>query len=152
MNQVALSRLAVYTDGVRNNHILAALHFLLEESSFEEVILLVKQHYELESVSEKSIPLFEFVKSSEDVLDVGLWQHFPEELRSFAYDAMLQSIARCSKRQICCLRITSQRGTLVPTLLSTFGRQFEPVPSLFIVTFVYNSRIMSFAVAATLKV
>ena len=147
MNQVALSRLAVYSNAFKKNPFLAALHFLLEENSLEEVVLKLKHQYEsLESELQKKLPpIFQCVKSSEDVLLMGFWQQLPKEIESLTSNALFESIARCSKRQISLLRIMNQRATL----LNTFGRQFGPGTNFYVVECVYNSIIFPFAVTAT---
>ena len=146
MNKIGLSRLAVYTDIRTRNQFLAALHFVIEESSLEEVMLEVKQQYELESVLQKRLPLiFEVLKSSEDVLDMTFWQGMPKGIESLTYNALFESIARCSRRQISLIRIMNQRATL----LNTFGRQFPPETNFYVVEFVYDSMRFPFAVTAT---
>ena len=144
MNKFGLSRLAVCTDGERNNPLLAALHFLQEEKSLKEVMLEVKQQYELESVLQKKLPLFPLF---EDVLNIGLWQLLPKEIASLTSDAMLESIARCNKRQISLLYISNVRKLLRE--VNIFGKQFEPETNFCIVAFVHNSRLLPFAVTAT---
>ena len=150
MNKFGLSRLAVCTDGERNNPLLAALHFLQEERSLKEVMLEVKQQYELESVLQKKLPLFpifEAVKSSEDVLNLGVWLQLPKEIESLASDAMFESIARCNKRQISLLYISNLRKLLLEVKI--FGKQFEPETNFCIVAFVHNRKLLPFAVTAT---
>ena len=146
MNKIGLSRLAVYTDASKNNELLAALHFLLEENSLEEILLQVKQQYgSLESELQKKLPpILEVVKSIEDLLYVEIWRQIPKEYQSLAYDALLESIARCTKRQISLIQITNQRTKL----LNTYGRQFGPQTNFYVVTFVYGSLILPFAVTA----
>ena len=146
MNKIGLSRLAVYTDASKNNELLAALHFLLEEKSLEEVLLQVKQQYgSLESELQKKLPqIFEVVKSIEDVLYVDIWRQIPKEYQSLAYEALFESIARCTKRQISLIQITNQRTKL----LNTYGRQFGPQTNFYVATFVY-SLIFPFALTAT---
>ena len=68
-----------------------------------------------------------------------------EKMSSLAKNALFESIARCTKRQISWYQITNQRATLV----NTFGRQFGPQTNFYVVTFVYNSIIFPFAVTAT---
>ena len=147
MNKIGLSRLAVYTDTYKNNALLAALHFLLEENSLEKVLLQVKQQYgSLESELQKKLPrIFEVVKSIEDVLNPALWQQIPKEYQSLAYDALFESIARCTKRQISHIVIVNQRTQL----LNTYGRQFGPETNFCVVELVYNSTRLPLAVTAT---
>ena len=123
----------MYTDLHTNNELLAALHFLLEENSLEVVLLQLKQQYgSLESELQKKLPqIFEVVKSIEDVLYVDIWRQIPKEYQSLAYDALLESIARCTKRQISLIQITNQRTKL----LNTYGRQFGPQTNFYVVTF-----------------
>ena len=153
LNKFGLSRLAVCTDAERNNPLLAALHFLQEERSLKEVMLEVKQQYELESVLQKKLPLFplfEDVKSSEDVLNIGLWQLLQKEIGSLASDAsdaMFESIARCNKRQISLLYISNLRK-LLPEV-NIFGKQVDPETMLCIVGFVHFLKLLPFAVTAT---
>ena len=137
----------MYSDAVKNNPFLAALHFLLEENSLEEVVLKLKHQYEsLESELQKKLPpIFQCVKSSEDVLDMTFWQGMPKGIESLTYNALFESIARCSKRQISLIRIMNQRATL----LNTFGRQFPPETNFYVVEFVYDSMRFPFAVTAT---
>ena len=144
---MGLSRLAVYNHAVKKSQVLAALHFELEENSLEEVMLEVKHQYEnLESELLKKLPpIFQWVESSERVLmDMGIWQQMPEEMQSSAYDALLESVARCTKRQISKIQV-HQRATLP----KTFGRQFSIETNFCVVEFVYNSKILPFAVTAT---
>ena len=133
----------MYTDASKNNELLAALHFLLEEKSLEEVLLQVKQQYgSLESDLQKKLPpIFEVVKSIEDVLSPGLLRQSSKD----AYDALFESIARCTKRQISLIRIMNQKAKL----LNTFGRQFGPETNFCVVEFVYDSRRLPLAVTAT---
>ena len=147
MNKIGLSRLAVYTDASKNNELLAALHFLLEENSLEEVLLQLKQQYgSLESELQKKLPqIFEVVKSIEDVLYVDIWRQITKEYESLAYDAMFESIARCTKRQISHIIIVNQRTRL----LNTYGRQFGPETNFYVLQFVYDSIRYLFAVTAT---
>ena len=147
MNKIGLSRLAVYTDGSKNNGLLATLHFLREEKSLEEVLLQVKQQYgSLESELQKKLPqIFEVVKSIEDVLLTYFWQQMPKEIQSLASYALFESIARCTKKQISLIQITNQRAKL----LNTFGRQFGPETNFYVVEFVYNSTRLPLAVTAT---
>ena len=147
MNKYGLSRLAVYTDAVKNNPFLAALHFLLEENSLEEVMLEVKQQYEsLEIELQKKLPpIFQWVKSSEDVLELCFWLKIQQKIVSLTSNALFESIARCTKRQTSHIGIMNQRA--IP--LNTFGKQFAPKTNFCVVEFVYNSRIFSFAVTAT---
>ena len=151
MNKFGLSRLAVCTDAERNNSLLAALHFLQEERSLKEVMLEVKQQYELESVLQKKLPpIFQVGKSSEDVLNIILWQLLQKEIESLASDAsdaMFESIARCNKRQISLLYISNLRKLLPEVKI--FGKQFEPETKFCIVVFVHNSGLLPFAVTAT---
>ena len=137
----------MYSDAVKNNPFLAALHFLLEENSLEEVMLKLKHQYEsLESELQKKLPpIFQWFKSSEDVLDLSLWVQIPEEMKSLAYNGLFESIARCSKRQISLIRIMNQRASVQ----NTFGRQFGPGTNFYVVQFVYSSIILPFAVTAT---
>ena len=137
----------MYSDRSRKNELLAALHFLLEENSLEEVLLQVKQQYgSLESELQKKLPpIFEFVKSIEDVLYSDFWQLIPKQIQSLAYDALLESIARCTKRQISHIVIVNQRTQL----LNTYGRQFGPETNFCVVEFVYNSTRLPLAVTAT---
>ena len=147
MSQIGLSRLAVYSEAWKMNELLAALHFLLEENSLEEVLLQVKQQYgSLESDLQKKLPpIFEVVESVEDLLYVEIWRQIPKEYQSLAYEALFESIARCTKRQISLIQITNQRTKL----LNTYGRQFGPQTNFYVVTFVYDSIIFPFAVTAT---
>ena len=150
MNKFGLSRLAVCTEAEKNNTLLAALHFLQEERSLKEVMLEVKQQYELESVLQKKLPLFpifEAVKSSEDVLNLGVWLQLPKEIETLASDAMFESIARCNKRQISLLYISNLRKLLRE--VNIFGKQFEPETNFCIVAFVHNSGLLPIAVTAT---
>ena len=149
-----LSRLAVYTHTVKNNQILAALHFLLEENSLEEVMLEVKHQYgnyeselqmKLSGPKKNLPPIFRAVNSNENVLLRDLWEQLPKEKEPVAYHSLLESIARCTKRQISLIRIMNQKAKL----LNTFGRQFGPETNFYVVEFVYNSRIFPFAVTAT---
>ena len=137
----------MYSDVPKNNELLAALHFLLEENSLEEILLQVKQQYgSLESELQKKLPqIFEVVKSIEDVLYVDIWRQIPKEYQSLAYDALFESIARCTKRQISWIGIKNQRAELV----NTSGRQFGPQTNFYVVEFVYNSTILPLAVPAT---
>ena len=139
--------MAVYTDGSKNNGLLATLHFLREEKSLEEVLLQVKQQYgSLESELQKKLPpIFEVVESIEDLLYVEIWRQIPKEYQSLAYEALFESIARCTKKQISLIQITNQRAKL----LNTFGRQFGPETNFYVVQFVSNSRTFPFAVTAT---
>ena len=139
--------MAVYTDVSKKNVLSAALHFLLEENSLEVVFLQLKLQYgSLESELQKKLPpIFEVVESVEDVLNPGLWQEIPNEIQSLVENALFESIARCTKRQISLIQITNQREEL----LNTFGRQFGPQTNFYVVTFVYNSIIFPFAVTAT---
>ena len=132
---------------VKNNQILAALHFLRAEKAFEAIMLDVKHQYEsLESELQKKLPpIFQVGKSSEDVLHMKLWQQLPKEIDFLTSNALFESIATCTKRQISLLRIMSQRATL----LNTFGRQFGPGTNFYVVQFVYSSIILPFAVTAT---
>jgi len=147
LNKNGSSRLAVYTDVSKNNELLAALHFLLEENSLEEVVLKLKHQYEsLEIELQKKLPpIFQVGKSSEDVLHQGFWQQLPKEVESLTFNALFESIARCSKRQISLIRIMNQRATL----LNTFGRQFPPETNFCVVEFVYDSMRFPFSVTAT---
>ena len=137
----------MYTDASKNNELLAALHFLLEENSLKEVLLQVKQQYgSLESELQKKLPqIFEVVKSIEDVLYVDIWRQIPKEYQSLAYEALFESIARCTKRQISHIVIVNQRTQL----LNTYGRQFGPETNFCVVVFVYDSQKLPFAVTAT---
>ena len=137
----------MYSEAWKMNELLAALHFLLEENSLEEILLQVKQQYgSLESELQKKLPpIFEVVESVEGVLFPELWQQIPKEIQSLASNAMFESIARCTKRQISHIIIMNQRATLV----NTFGRQFGPETNFYVVQFVYNSTIFPFAVTAT---
>ena len=110
-------------------------------------MLQVKQQYgSLESELQKKLPpIFEVVKSIEDVLLTYFWPQMPKEIQSLAYDALFESIARCTKRQISLLWIMNQRATL----LNTLGRQFAPKTNFCVVEFVYNSKLFPFAVTAT---
>ena len=151
MNKIGLSRLAVYTVQEKKNQLLAALHFLQEERSLEEVMLEVKEQYgSLESELQKKLPpIFQWVKSSEDVLLLGFWLNgVPKEMRSLITNGLFESMARCSKRQLSVLRIKNLRGTLLPEL-TTFGGQFEPETNFCIVDFAYDTRVFPFAVTAT---
>ena len=146
MTKIGLSRLAAYTDVSKNNELVAGLHFLLEENSLEEVLLQVKLQYGLESELKKKLPpIFEVVESVEDVLNPALWIDLPKEIQSLASNAMFESIARCTKRQISLIKIKNQRTQL----LNTFGRQFGPETNFCVVEFVYNSTILPLAVTAT---
>ena len=112
MNKFGLSRLAVYTVQEKKNQLLAALHFLQEERSLEEVMLEVKEQYgSLESELQKKLPpIFQWVKSSEDVLLLGFWLNgVPKEMRSLITNGLFESMARCSKRQLSVLRIKNLR-------------------------------------------
>ena len=135
------------TELVQKNQFLASLHFLLEENSLEEVVLKLKQQYEsLEIELQKKLPpIFQVGKSSEDVLHIGIWQQLPKEIKSLTSNALFESIARCTKRQISLIRIMNQRATL----LNTFGRQFPPETNFYVVEFVYDSMRFPFAVTAT---
>ena len=147
MSQIGLSRLAVYSEAWKMNELLAALHFLLEENSLEEVLLQLKQQYgSLESDLQKKLPpIFEVVKSIEDVLYVDIWRQIPKEYQSLAYEALFESIARCTKRQISHIVIVNQRTQL----LNTYGRQFGPETNFCVVEFVHNSTRLPLAVTAT---
>ena len=147
MSKIGLSRLAVYTDAYKKNELLAALHFLLEENSLEEILLQVKQQYgSLESELQKKLPpIFEVVKSIEDVLYVDIWRQIPKEYESLAYDAMFESIARCTKRQMSHIIIANQRAEL----FDTYGRQFGSQTNFYVVEFAYSSQKLPFAVTAT---
>ena len=138
----------MYNDAEEKNELLAALHFLLEENSLEEVLLQLKLQYgSLESELQKKLPpIFEVVESVEDVLNPGLWQEIPNEIQSLVENALFESIARCTKRQISHIIIANQREELHNTL---FGRQFGPQTNFYVVEFVYDSRIFPFAVTAT---
>ena len=137
----------MYTDAYKKNELLAALHFLQEEKSLEEILLQVKQQYgSLESELQKKLPqIFEVFKSIVDVLHLALWQQIPKEYQYLAYDALLESIARCTKRQISWIGIKNQRAELI----NTSGRQFGPQTNFYVVVFVYDSQKLPFAVTAT---
>ena len=147
MTKIGLSRLAAYTDVFKRNDLLAALHFLLERNSLEEILLQVKQQYgSLESeLQKKLLSIFEVVESIEDVLNCTFWHQMPKEYQSVTSNALFESIARCTKRQISLIWIINQRATIV----NTFGRQFRPKTNFYVVQLVYNSTRFLFAVTAT---
>ena len=66
-------------------------------------------------------------------------------MSSLAKNALFESIARCTKRQISLIWIMNQRATLV----NTFGKQFGPETNFCVVVFVYDSQKLPFAVTAT---
>ena len=140
MNKIGLSRLAVTTELVKKNDFLAALHFLLEENSLEEVML------KLESELQKKLPpIFKVFKSIEDLLIVRSWRKLPQEFVSLANDATFESIARCTKRQISKIQIQNQ----IAVPVNTYGRQFPLESNFYVVEFCYNSEKFPFAATAT---
>ena len=68
-----------------------------------------------------------------------------KKMSSLAKNALFESIARCTKRQISRIIIDNQRAER----LNTYERQFGPQTNFYVVEFVYNSRIFPFAVTAT---
>ena len=76
---------------------------------------------------------------------MSLWAQMSEKMSSLAKNALFESIARCTKRQISLIWIMNQRARLV----NTFGKQFGPQTNFCVVEFVYDSRKLPFAVTAT---
>ena len=142
LNKIGLSRLAL-CNGDKANQLLAALHFALVENSLEEVLMEVKQQYEsLENELQKKLPpIFEMVHSIEDALASSVLDQMPKK----CIDALFESIARCTKRQISHMIIVNQR----PQLLNTFGKQFGPETNFYAVQFAFDSIVLTFAVTAT---
>ena len=147
MKYIGSSLLAVYNEGDINYLLEAALHFALEESSLEEVSLKIRQQYEsLDSELKKKLPaIFDWVKSNEKALKLNVWQKIPEEMASVAQRAMLESIARCSKRQISWIQFKCKSQTAI--LYETFGKQFASNTNFCIVQFVAGRQVFPFAVA-----
>ena len=76
---------------------------------------------------------------------MSLWAQMSEKMSSLAKNALFESIARCTKRQISLIWIMNQRAEL----LDTYGRQFRPETNFYVVQFVYDSISFPFAVKAT---
>ena len=75
---------------------------------------------------------------------MSLWAQMSEKMSSLAKNALFESIARCTKRQMSRIWIMNQRAEL----LQTYGRQFGPETN-FVVEFAYNSKRLPLAVTAT---
>ena len=145
----------MFNDLAENPWILAALHFELEKRPLEEVLMRVKKHsesLERELSGQKIFSIFDICKSKNakgiklrlsHLLNMEMWEMFPTEMKILGQNTMLESIARCSRRQIHGIQIQDQ------TVIShdLFGAQFHPGTSFFIVTFIHNNRA-SFVVTA----
>ena len=76
---------------------------------------------------------------------MSLWAQMSEKMSSLAKNALFESIARCTKRQMSRIWIMNQRAEL----LQTYGRQFGPETNFVVVEFAYNSKRLPLAVTAT---
>ena len=76
---------------------------------------------------------------------MSLWAQMSEKMSSLAKNALFESIARCTKRQMSRIWIMNQRAEL----LHTYGRQFGPETNFVVVEFAYNSKRLPLAVTAT---
>ena len=76
---------------------------------------------------------------------MSLWAQMSEKLSSLAKNALFESIARCTKRQISLIWIMNQKAKPV----NTVGSQFGPETNFYVVQFVYDSIIFPFTVTAT---
>ena len=76
---------------------------------------------------------------------MSLWAQMSEKMSSLAKNALFESIARCTKRQISHIVIWNQRAKL----FDTYGRQFGSQTNFYVVEFAYNSTRLQLAVTAT---
>ena len=148
MNKIGLSPSAAYTNSGWSNEFLAALHFLLEENSLEEVFLRIKQQYGSLQIEKKPL-IFDCVQSGETLLSMDLWRQLPQEMLILASNGLFESIARCSKRQISWIGFTLGMKNHKAELYYTFGKQFSAETNFYVVEFAYSSQKLPFAVTAT---
>ena len=103
-----------------------------------------EQYESLDSELKKKLPaIFDWVKSNEKALKLNVWQKIPEVMASVAQRAMLESIARCSKRQISWIQFKCKSQTAI--LYETFGKQFASNTNFCIVQFVAGRQVFPFA-------
>ena len=138
----------------QNPVISAALYFELEKRPLQEVLMKVKKQSEVlerELHDQKIISIFQLFKSKNikkmtdlnQILNVEVWSMFPPLIQNEASNAMLESIARCSRRQIHCLQL--EERIVISDML--YGSQFHPETAFYLVNFIHNSKL-SFVVTA----
>ena len=68
---------------------------------------------------------------------MSLWAQMSEKMSSLAKNALFESIARCTKRQMSRIWIMNQRAEL----LQTYGRQFGPETNFVVVELEFKNKI-----------